>query len=349
MGGVARHAQFNANRRQTLWNGRLEFAHTHENSLHLRENAQQIIRQRSGCRLHQLVAALDKQPARLCDNFRVIQRILQLIIASGFFNINIKLDIDDVRAGALGLSIADINSVLATAWGSSYVNDFIENGRVKKVFLQSAAPFRMVPEDIGRWYVKNNVGEMVPFSAFSTAHWNYGSPRLERYNGIPSIQINGQAAPGVSTGEAMAEMEKMIAQLPEGYDTEVGALGTALSAGQRQRIGLARALYQDPFVVLLDEPNASLDAVGERALNDTIKAIRARGGIAVIVAHRPSVLAAVDMVAAVHAGRLAAFGTKEEVLGNRDGKVVAPTTVAGSDQINLGPAERELNAAAQAT
>ena len=146
-----------------------------------------------------------------------------------------------------------------------------------------------------------------------------------------------------------ANVHKMIAGLPEGYDTEVGALGPALSAGQRQRIGLARALYQDPFVVLLDEPNASLDAVGERALNDTIKAIRARGGIAVIVAHRPSVLAAVDMVAAVHAGRLAAFGTKEEVLGNRDGKVVAPTTVAGSDQINVGPAERELNAAANAS
>jgi ATP-binding cassette subfamily C protein len=127
----------------------------------------------------------------------------------------------------------------------------------------------------------------------------------------------------------------MISQLPDGYDTEVGALGTALSAGQRQRIGLARALYQDPFVVLLDEPNASLDAAGERALNDTIKEIRARGGIAVVVAHRPSVLAAVDMVAAVHAGRLAAFGTKEEVLGNRDGKVAAPVTVGGGDQIAL--------------
>ncbi|MEO0056698.1 MAG: type secretion system ATP-binding protein PrsD, partial [Pseudomonadota bacterium] len=98
---------------------------------------------------------------------------------------------------------------------------------------------------------------------------------------------------------------------------------------------------------VLDEPNASLDAVGERALNDTIKSIRERGGIAIIVAHRPSVLAAVDMVAAVHAGRLAAFGTKEEVLGNRDGKVVAPTTVAGSDQINIGAAERELGAVAR--
>lgn len=132
-----------------------------------------------------------------------------------------------------------------------------------------------------------------------------------------------------------ANVHKMISQLPEGYDTEVGALGTALSAGQRQRIGLARALYRDPFVVLLDEPNAALDAAGERALNDTIRSIRDRGGIAVIVAHRPSVLAAVDMVAAIHAGKLVAFGTKEEVLSNRDGQVVAPSTVSGSDDIAL--------------
>ncbi len=138
---------------------------------------------------------------------------------------------------------------------------------------------------------------------------------------------------GIYKAASAANVHKMISQLPDGYDTEVGALGTALSAGQRQRIGLARALYQDPFVVLLDEPNASLDAAGERALNDTITAIRARGGIAVVVAHRPSVLAAVDMVAAVHAGRLAAFGSKEEVLGNRDGVVAAPVTVAGGDQI----------------
>ena len=157
-----------------------------------------------------------------------------------------KLDVDDVRAGSLGVSIADVNSVLATAWGSSYVNDFIENGRVKKVFLQSAAPFRMVPEDIGRWYVKNNVGEMVPFSAFSTAHWNYGSPRLERYNGIPSIQINGQAAPGVSTGEAMAEMESMIAKLPEG----IGYEWTGLSYEERNAGAQAPALYALSLLVV---------------------------------------------------------------------------------------------------
>jgi len=92
-----------------------------------------------------------------------------------------KLDIDDVRAGALGVSLTDINSVLATAWGSSYVNDFIENGRVKKVFVQAAAEYRMVPEDLNKWFVRNNRNEMVPFAAFATAHWQYGSPRLERF------------------------------------------------------------------------------------------------------------------------------------------------------------------------
>ena len=107
-----------------------------------------------------------------------------------------KLDIDDVRAGALGVSLAMINSVLATAWGSSYVNDFIQNGRVKKVYLQADAKYRMLPEDINSWYVRNKTGEMVPFSAFATARWQYGSPRLERYNGIPSVEIMGQAAPG---------------------------------------------------------------------------------------------------------------------------------------------------------
>jgi len=122
-------------------------------------------------------------------------------------------------------------------------------------------------------------------------------------------------------------IHRMIAQFPEGYDTQVGAMGTALSAGQRQRIGLARALYGNPFVVLLDEPNASLDAVGERALNDTIREIRERGGIVIVVAHRPSVLAAVDTVAVIHGGKLAAVGPKESVISSRGGQIF--TTVNG--------------------
>ncbi|MFQ6757244.1 MAG: efflux RND transporter permease subunit [Deltaproteobacteria bacterium] len=157
-----------------------------------------------------------------------------------------KLDIDDVRAGALGLSPDDINTVLSTAWSSSYINDFIQNGRVKKVYLQAEAKYRMLPEDINRWYVRNAKGEMVPFSAFATAHWQYGSPRLERYNGIPSVQVMGQAAPGISTGEAMAEMERMAAELPPGFGFE----WSGLSYEEKQAGKQAPALYAISLLVV---------------------------------------------------------------------------------------------------
>jgi multidrug efflux pump len=157
-----------------------------------------------------------------------------------------KLDIDDVRAGALGVSLDAANNVLATAWGSAYVSDFIENGRVKKVYLQSDAKYRMTPEDINTWYVRNKSGNMVPFSAFATARWQYGSPRLERYNGIPSVEIQGQAARGVSTGEAMAEMEKMAAQLPPG----IGYEWTGLSYEEKNAGAQAPALYAISLLVV---------------------------------------------------------------------------------------------------
>ncbi|MCM2264854.1 MAG: efflux RND transporter permease subunit [Desulfuromonadales bacterium] len=157
-----------------------------------------------------------------------------------------KLDIDDVRAGALGVSLANVNEVLSTAWGSSYINDFIENGRVKKVYLQADARYRMLPEDIDRWYVRNNQGEMVPFSAFATARWVYGSPRLERYNGIPSVEIMGQAAAGISTGEAMLEMEKMAAKLPPG----IGYEWTGLSYEEKKAGAQAPALYAISLLVV---------------------------------------------------------------------------------------------------
>jgi multidrug efflux pump len=157
-----------------------------------------------------------------------------------------KLDIDDVRAGSLGISLAEANSVLATAWGGTYVNDFIQNGRVKKVYLQADPRYRMLPEDIGKWYVKNNQGEMVPFSAFATARWQYGSPRLERYNGIPSMEIMGQAAPGISTGEAMDEMERMVAQLPAG----IGYEWTGLSYEEKHAGAQAPALYAISLLVV---------------------------------------------------------------------------------------------------
>jgi multidrug efflux pump len=157
-----------------------------------------------------------------------------------------KLDIDDVRATALGVSLTDINNVLATAWGSAYINDFIQSGRVKKVYIQADARYRMLPEDINRWYVNNKNGGMVPFSAFATARWQYASPRLERYNGIPSVEIMGQAAPGVSTGEAMAEMEKMAAELPPG----IGYEWTGLSYEEKQAGKQAPALYAISLLVV---------------------------------------------------------------------------------------------------
>ncbi|MDU0460119.1 MAG: efflux RND transporter permease subunit [Geobacteraceae bacterium] len=157
-----------------------------------------------------------------------------------------KLDIDDVRAGALGVSQGDINSVLSTAWGSTYVNDFIQNGRVKKVYLQSDPKYRMLPEDINRWYVSNKQGQMVPFSAFASARWQYGSPRLERYNGISSVEVLGQAAPGISTGEAMDEIEKMVAQLPPG----IGYEWTGLSYEEKNAGAQAPALYAISLLVV---------------------------------------------------------------------------------------------------
>ncbi len=157
-----------------------------------------------------------------------------------------KLDIDDMRAAAQGVSLTDINNILATAWGSTYVNDFIQNGRVKKVYLQSDPRYRMLPEDINSWYVSNKTGGMVPFSAFATGRWLYGSPRLERYNGIPSVEILGQAAPGVSTGEAMAEMAKMAAELPVG----IGFEWTGLSYEEKNAGAQAPALYAISLLVV---------------------------------------------------------------------------------------------------
>jgi len=126
------------------------------------------------------------------------------------------------------------------------VSDFIENGRIKKVFLQADAKYRMLPEDINSWYVRNKTGDMVPFSAFATARWQYGSPRLERYNGIPSVEIMGQAAPQVSTGEAMTEMEKMAAQLPPG----VGYEWTGLSYEEKNAGAQAPMLYAISLLVV---------------------------------------------------------------------------------------------------
>ena len=150
-----------------------------------------------------------------------------------------RITVDHEKASALGLSIANINSTLSMAWGSSYVNDFIDKGRVKKVYLQADAPYRMLPEDVNRWYVRNNKGEMVPFSAFATGEWTYGSPRLERYNGMPSMQIQGNAVPGKSSGDAMLAMEEIAKKLPIG----IGYEWTGLSYEERLSGAEAPVLY----------------------------------------------------------------------------------------------------------
>jgi len=150
-----------------------------------------------------------------------------------------KVVIDQQKARALGLSIPDVNSVLSTAWGGSYVNDFVDRGRVKKVYLQGDAPSRMLPEDLNKWYVRNADGAMVPFSAFSSGTWTYASPRLERYNGLPSVEILGQAARGKSSGDAMAAMEALAAKLPPG----IGYEWTGLSLEERASGAQTPALY----------------------------------------------------------------------------------------------------------
>ncbi|MGL6355904.1 efflux RND transporter permease subunit [Aeromonas veronii] len=158
--------------------------------------------------------------------------------------LDIKIDYE--KALAQGLSIADINNTLATAWGSTYVNDFVDRGRIKKVYMQADAPFRMNPEDLKLWYVRNSAGQMVPFSAFASTEWSFGSPRLERYNGVPAMEIVGEAAPGKSTGDAMAAIEQMVKQLPEG----VGIEWTGLSFQERQAGSQAPALYAISLLVV---------------------------------------------------------------------------------------------------
>jgi multidrug efflux pump len=131
-----------------------------------------------------------------------------------------RLDVDAQKATSLGLNMADVNNTLSIAWGGRYIDDFIDRGRVKHVIVQADAPFRMRPEDFNRWYVRNAQGHMVSTASFATSHWEYGSPRLERYNGASAMEINGQAAPGVSSGEAMKEIQKLIKQLPKGYSID---------------------------------------------------------------------------------------------------------------------------------
>ncbi|QJR81174.1 efflux RND transporter permease subunit [Alteromonas pelagimontana] len=157
-----------------------------------------------------------------------------------------KINIDNEKASALGLSLSDINNTLSIAWGSSYVNDFIDDGRIKRVYMQAEAAYRMNSEDLDKWFVRNNEGEMVAFSAFSTVEWNYGSPKLERFNGVSSVNVQGSPAPGVSTGEAMAEMQALVSQLPGNFGLE----WTGLSFEEQQTGSQAPMLYAISILVV---------------------------------------------------------------------------------------------------
>ncbi|HJV53896.1 MAG TPA: efflux RND transporter permease subunit [Noviherbaspirillum sp.] len=187
----------------------------------------------------------------------------------------LQLDIDRDKANALGVSFADINSVLSNAIGSSYLNDFPNQGRQQRVILQADAPQRLQPEDLLQLYVRNSQGSMVPFSSFASSHWITGPVQLVRYNGYPAMKISGDAAPGYSTGEAMAEMEKLVAQLPAGfgYEWTGGSLEEKTSGSQAPALFalslvavflVLAALYEStsiPLAVLLVVPLGVLGAL----------------------------------------------------------------------------------------
>ncbi|WP_273557250.1 efflux RND transporter permease subunit [Moraxella catarrhalis] len=158
----------------------------------------------------------------------------------------LKVDINQAQAAAYGVPLTAINDTIAQAWGGSYVNDFIDRGRIKKVYIQGEPDSRVVPEDINRWYVRNQSGEMVSFGAFSGSQWEYGSPSLARYNGVSSMVLTGSAALGVSTGDAMEAMAQMASQLPAGIDFE----WTGLSLEQQKSGGQAPILYALSILVV---------------------------------------------------------------------------------------------------
>src|ERR1700675_4371234 len=158
-----------------------------------------------------------------------------------------KVNVDREKANALGLSPATIDNVFSIAWASSYVNNFLDvDNRIKKVYVQGDAQVRMSPEDLNKWYVLNNAGTMVPFGAFGTGEWIYGSPKLERYNGISAVEIQGAAAPGKSTGQAMQAIEAIAAKLPAG----IGYEWTGLSLQERQSGSQAPILYGISILVV---------------------------------------------------------------------------------------------------
>ncbi len=162
-------------------------------------------------------------------------------------NPTFKVDMDREKASALGVAVSDVDQTFSTSWGSKYVNNFLDtDGRIKKVYVQADAPFRMNPSDLDLLYVRNSQGAMVPFSSFAKGTWSYGSPELQRYNGLPAIEIQGQAAPGMSTGQAMAEMESLMKKMPAG----IGYEWTGISLQQQQSGSQAPYFYALSILVV---------------------------------------------------------------------------------------------------
>ena len=175
------------------------------------------------------------------------ERVLAKVRPNGLEDVpEYRIDVDWQKAGVLGVPITSIHESISAAFGSAYVNDFIQGGRVKRVYAQADAPYRMLPQDLQRLYVRNRVGKMVPFSSFASGHWTSGSPKLERFNGFPSLNILGEAAPGRSSGEAMQAMEGFIKKLPQG----IGYDWTGLSYQERQAGAQAAPLYAFSILVI---------------------------------------------------------------------------------------------------
>ncbi|MBU4583525.1 MAG: efflux RND transporter permease subunit, partial [Proteobacteria bacterium] len=157
-----------------------------------------------------------------------------------------RIDVDWEKAGALGVPIHSIQNTVAAAFGSAYVNNFIQAGRVKRVYVQADAPFRMSPKDLEKLYVRNTAGEMAPLSSFASTRWTIGSPRLERFNGFPSMNIWGEPAPGRSSGDAMQAMEEIASKLPQG----IGFDWAGLSYQERMASTQAPLLYAFSVLVI---------------------------------------------------------------------------------------------------
>ena len=164
----------------------------------------------------------------------------------------LKVDIDQAKASALGVSLADLNTALTTYFGSDYINNFVNGNRVQRVIAQLDAPYRMLPQDVSKVFVRNSSGQMVSLASLATLHWIYGSPSLQHYNGVPALELVGAAPPGKSTGQAMTAMENLAQKLPKGFGYE----WTGQSFEERLSAKQAPLLYALSLIVVFLAPAA---------------------------------------------------------------------------------------------